>query len=190
MLQYGACIYNCLLWYFYFQSNAPCVLFIDEIDAITPKREVASKDMERRIVAQLLTCMDGQFKIIHFKVMVRGYTFKFCRKVLQHVLPHPLRATLYPSPPPPRLSLGVFIFDGLLVKMELLPYCPWQLPVFIAGWLSFPVSWLFVSPPHPFSSRADCVTEFLKIDLKGYFILICYEANSLVNMLQLLLPSL
>ncbi|EMP24555.1 WD repeat-containing protein 26 [Chelonia mydas] len=40
-------------------SNAPCILFIDEIDAITPKREVASKDMERRIVAQLLTCMDA-----------------------------------------------------------------------------------------------------------------------------------
>ncbi|KFU87470.1 Nuclear valosin-containing protein-like, partial [Chaetura pelagica] len=39
-------------------SCAPCVLFIDEIDAITPKREVASKDMERRIVAQFLTCMD------------------------------------------------------------------------------------------------------------------------------------
>lgn len=39
-------------------SSAPCVVFIDEIDAITPKREVASKDMERRIVAQLLTCMD------------------------------------------------------------------------------------------------------------------------------------
>lgn len=39
-------------------SNAPCILFIDEIDAITPRREVASKDMERRIVAQLLTCMD------------------------------------------------------------------------------------------------------------------------------------
>lgn len=42
------------------QSSAPCILFIDEIDAITPKREVASKDMERRIVAQLLTCMDGR----------------------------------------------------------------------------------------------------------------------------------
>ncbi|KAF0021344.1 hypothetical protein F2P81_026403 [Scophthalmus maximus] len=40
-------------------SSSPCILFIDEIDAITPKREVASKDMERRIVAQLLTCMDG-----------------------------------------------------------------------------------------------------------------------------------
>ncbi|XP_056213578.1 nuclear valosin-containing protein-like [Falco biarmicus] len=39
-------------------SSAPCVLFIDEIDAITPKREVASKDMERRIVAQFLACMD------------------------------------------------------------------------------------------------------------------------------------
>ncbi|XP_054652887.1 nuclear valosin-containing protein-like isoform X3 [Dunckerocampus dactyliophorus] len=39
-------------------SSAPCILFIDEIDSITPKREVASKDMERRIVAQLLTCMD------------------------------------------------------------------------------------------------------------------------------------
>ncbi|XP_051937001.1 nuclear valosin-containing protein-like isoform X2 [Hippocampus zosterae] len=39
-------------------SSAPCILFIDEIDAITPKREIASKDMERRIVAQILTCMD------------------------------------------------------------------------------------------------------------------------------------
>ncbi|XP_013926633.1 PREDICTED: nuclear valosin-containing protein-like [Thamnophis sirtalis] len=42
-------------------TNAPCILFIDEIDAITPKREIASKDMERRIVAQLLTCMDGLY---------------------------------------------------------------------------------------------------------------------------------
>lgn len=39
-------------------QSAPCVMFIDEIDAITPKRETASKDMERRIVAQLLACMD------------------------------------------------------------------------------------------------------------------------------------
>jgi len=38
---------------------APCVLFIDEIDAITGKRENAQREMERRIVAQLLTCMDG-----------------------------------------------------------------------------------------------------------------------------------
>jgi ribosome biogenesis ATPase len=38
---------------------APCIVFIDEIDAITPKRETAQREMERRIVAQLLTCMDG-----------------------------------------------------------------------------------------------------------------------------------
>lgn len=37
---------------------APCLIFIDEIDAITPKREIAQREMEKRIVAQLLTCMD------------------------------------------------------------------------------------------------------------------------------------
>ncbi|OXH74873.1 ribosome biogenesis ATPase, partial [Cryptococcus neoformans] len=37
---------------------APCILFLDEVDAITPKRENAQREMERRIVAQLLTCMD------------------------------------------------------------------------------------------------------------------------------------
>lgn len=34
-------------------------MFIDEVDAITPKRETAAREMERRIVSQLLTCMDG-----------------------------------------------------------------------------------------------------------------------------------
>ena len=65
-------------------ASAPCVIFIgeqstigtyqqipilnqrniitDEIDAITPKRELASKDMERRIVAQLLACLDDLSK--------------------------------------------------------------------------------------------------------------------------------
>ncbi|KAL0280144.1 UNVERIFIED_CONTAM: hypothetical protein PYX00_001524 [Menopon gallinae] len=37
---------------------APCVLFIDEVDAITPNRQHAQREMERRIVAQLLTCLD------------------------------------------------------------------------------------------------------------------------------------
>lgn len=40
------------------KSLAPCILFLDEIDAITPKRDSAQREMERRIVAQLLTCMD------------------------------------------------------------------------------------------------------------------------------------
>ena len=42
-------------------ENAPAILFIDEIDAIAPKREDMSGDrqMERRVVAQLLAMMDG-----------------------------------------------------------------------------------------------------------------------------------
>ncbi|XP_078212564.1 nuclear valosin-containing protein-like isoform X7 [Callithrix jacchus] len=56
-------------------SNAPCIIFIDEIDAITPKREVASKDMERRIVAQLLTCMDDLNNVASTaRVLVIGAT--------------------------------------------------------------------------------------------------------------------
>uniref|UniRef100_A0A665TZX2 AAA+ ATPase domain-containing protein n=1 Tax=Echeneis naucrates TaxID=173247 RepID=A0A665TZX2_ECHNA len=56
-------------------SSAPCILFIDEIDAITPRREVASKDMERRIVAQLLTCMDDLNSVtVTAQVLVIGAT--------------------------------------------------------------------------------------------------------------------
>ena len=40
-------------------QTAPCVLFIDEIDAITQRRENAQKGMESRIVGQLLACMDN-----------------------------------------------------------------------------------------------------------------------------------
>uniref|UniRef100_A0A7S4G498 AAA+ ATPase domain-containing protein n=1 Tax=Eutreptiella gymnastica TaxID=73025 RepID=A0A7S4G498_9EUGL len=39
-------------------AQAPCIMFIDEIDAIAGKRESAGKEMERRIVAQMLSCMD------------------------------------------------------------------------------------------------------------------------------------
>lgn len=42
------------------RDKAPCIMFLDEIDAITPKRESAQREMERRIVAQMLTCMDGK----------------------------------------------------------------------------------------------------------------------------------
>lgn len=41
------------------KTLAPCIIFMDEIDAITPKRDGgAQREMERRIVAQLLTSMD------------------------------------------------------------------------------------------------------------------------------------
>eukprot|EP01124_Arcella_intermedia_P005495 TRINITY_DN1324_c0_g2_i1.p1 TRINITY_DN1324_c0_g2~~TRINITY_DN1324_c0_g2_i1.p1 ORF type:complete len:790 (+),score=188.92 TRINITY_DN1324_c0_g2_i1:842-3211(+) len=39
-------------------ASSPSLVFIDEIDAITPKRQDASREMERRIVSQLLSCMD------------------------------------------------------------------------------------------------------------------------------------
>lgn len=40
------------------RKNAPCLIFIDELDAIAPKRESSQSQMEKRIVAQLLVSMD------------------------------------------------------------------------------------------------------------------------------------
>ncbi|KAK9933725.1 hypothetical protein M0R45_020903 [Rubus argutus] len=41
------------------EKNAPSIVFIDEIDSIAPKREKTNGEVERRIVSQLLTLMDG-----------------------------------------------------------------------------------------------------------------------------------
>jgi len=41
------------------QESAPSIIFIDEIDAIAPKREEVTGEVERRVVAQLLALMDG-----------------------------------------------------------------------------------------------------------------------------------
>jgi transitional endoplasmic reticulum ATPase len=41
------------------EKNAPSIIFIDEIDSIAPKREEVTGETERRIVAQLLSLMDG-----------------------------------------------------------------------------------------------------------------------------------
>jgi len=41
------------------EENAPSIIFIDEIDAIAPKREDVQGEVERRVVAQLLALMDG-----------------------------------------------------------------------------------------------------------------------------------
>lgn len=41
------------------EENSPSIIFIDELDAIAPKREETNGEVERRTVAQLLTLMDG-----------------------------------------------------------------------------------------------------------------------------------
>ncbi len=41
------------------ERTAPAIIFIDEIDAIAPKREEVSGEVERRVVSQILTMMDG-----------------------------------------------------------------------------------------------------------------------------------
>ncbi|MCH8915238.1 MAG: CDC48 family AAA ATPase [Thaumarchaeota archaeon] len=41
------------------EDNSPSIIFIDEIDSIAPKRDEVSGDVEKRIVSQLLTLMDG-----------------------------------------------------------------------------------------------------------------------------------
>merc|ERR1712137_444870 len=41
------------------EKNSPAIIFIDELDSIAPKREKTNGEVERRIVSQLLTLMDG-----------------------------------------------------------------------------------------------------------------------------------
>lgn len=54
------------------QKNAPSIIFIDELDSIAPKREEVSGEVERRVVAQLLSLMDGL--AARGKVVVIGAT--------------------------------------------------------------------------------------------------------------------
>ena len=51
------------------EKNSPAILFIDEIDAIAPKREKTHGEVERRIVSQLLTLMDGLKQRTHVVVI-------------------------------------------------------------------------------------------------------------------------
>eukprot|EP00029_Vermamoeba_vermiformis_P005272 TRINITY_DN177_c7_g2_i1.p1 TRINITY_DN177_c7_g2~~TRINITY_DN177_c7_g2_i1.p1 ORF type:complete len:804 (-),score=277.47 TRINITY_DN177_c7_g2_i1:251-2662(-) len=51
------------------EKNAPSIIFIDEIDSIAPKREKTQGEVERRIVSQLLTLMDGLKSRSHVLVM-------------------------------------------------------------------------------------------------------------------------
>ena len=50
-----------LLFFHPLQSSAPCVLFIDKIDTIAAKKEIAQKEMERRMVTELTLCMSRKY---------------------------------------------------------------------------------------------------------------------------------
>ncbi|KAJ3689965.1 hypothetical protein LUZ61_019129 [Rhynchospora tenuis] len=51
------------------EKNAPSIIFIDEVDSIAPKRDKTNGEVERRIVSQLLTLMDGLKSRSHVIVM-------------------------------------------------------------------------------------------------------------------------
>ena len=59
------------------EDNAPSIIFIDELDAIAPKREEVHGEVERRVVAQLLSLMDGLKS--RGRVVVIGATNKIGR---------------------------------------------------------------------------------------------------------------
>jgi transitional endoplasmic reticulum ATPase len=54
------------------EKNAPSIIFIDEIDSIAPKRDDVAGEVERRVVAQLLSLMDGL--TVRGKVVIIGAT--------------------------------------------------------------------------------------------------------------------
>mmetsp|Transcript_45745 Transcript_45745/g.91553 ORF Transcript_45745/g.91553 Transcript_45745/m.91553 type:complete len:418 (+) Transcript_45745:76-1329(+) len=51
------------------EKNSPSIIFIDEIDSVAPKREKTQGEIERRIVSQLLTLMDGISNRAHVVVI-------------------------------------------------------------------------------------------------------------------------
>src|SRR5207249_11020238 len=59
------------------QENAPSVIFIDEIATIAPKREEVTGEVEKRVVSQLLSVMDGlqsRGKVVVIGASVTGDT--------------------------------------------------------------------------------------------------------------------
>lgn len=69
----------------------PSIIFIDEIDAIASNRESASKDMERRIVSQLLSCIDALSKPVPASASAAGTEKEKPER----------QPSVHPSPAPP-----------------------------------------------------------------------------------------
>ena len=67
------------------EKNAPAIIFIDEIDTIAPWREETPSEVERRIVSQLLTLMDGLKDQAHVVVMAATDRLNSVDPVLRRV---------------------------------------------------------------------------------------------------------
>lgn len=53
------CVVGVFVTLLLFVNRQPAIIFIDELDALCPKREGAQNEVEKRVVASLLTLMDG-----------------------------------------------------------------------------------------------------------------------------------
>lgn len=110
--------------------------------------------------------------------MVKGYMLSALyelanclQKGLHCTLPRPLRRPVSMSLHNPD-CYHVLMFDRLVVMIEILP-CSFTFPCFCKRWIIFLYFLALCITPVPFSSCASSITEFLKINLKEYFILIC-----------------
>lgn len=75
-----------------FVFRHPSIIFIDELDALCPKREGAQNEVEKRIVASLLTLMDGigsvsiaPVLILYRKGLILSYMYVVA-KTIKYVL--------------------------------------------------------------------------------------------------------
>ncbi|MBU2576324.1 MAG: CDC48 family AAA ATPase [Nanoarchaeota archaeon] len=101
------------------EKNAPAIIFIDEIDSIAPKREDSGGEVERRVVSQLLTMMDGLQA--RGKVVVIGATNRI--NVLDPALRRPGRFDR-------EIEVGVPDKEGRLQILQIhrrnMPLCHWD----------------------------------------------------------------
>lgn len=75
------------------KACAPSIIFLDELDSITPKRENTFREMEKRIVSQLGICMDSlQNHFVIGKPFVLHFNFyiSFCNyfyNIIKYIIP-------------------------------------------------------------------------------------------------------
>ncbi|MEO1530521.1 MAG: AAA family ATPase, partial [Planctomycetota bacterium] len=99
------------------EKNSPAIIFIDEIDSIAPKRDKTNGEVERRIVSQLLTLMDGLKQ--RANVVVIGATNR--PEVLDAAITRPGRLDTLVYIPLPDLASRASIFRATLRKSPVSP---------------------------------------------------------------------